>query len=70
MTWGDVIDREVNEARAEAIEEGLAKGRAEGKSTLVQTMLQKGITPKEISEMTDLPLEEIEHIAEATFVSN
>ena len=62
MTWGDVIDREKQEARDE--------GRAEGKSALVQTMLQKGISPKEISEMTDIPLEEIEHIAETTFVSN
>ena len=53
------------EGRQEGRREGLRDGMQQGRKELVQKMLAKGKTPKEISELTDIPLPEVLRFAEA-----
>ncbi len=48
--------------RREAKEEGIKEGIREERERLVEAMLGRGISAEEISQMTDLPLEEIQDI--------
>lgn len=51
ITMCNVVERFTNE--------GLIKGREEGQSMLILKMLKKGIPMEEVSNMTDIPVEEI-----------
>ncbi len=50
--------------RKEAREEGLKEGREEGRNHLIKTMLQNGASPEHLSEITGLPLSEINVISQ------
>ena len=48
--------------RKEAKEEGRKEGLKEGQRDLIKVMMQKGISAEQISEMTNLPRQEVEEI--------
>ena len=45
---------------------GRMEGRQEHRAEIVRTMSSKGKTPREISDLTDIPLEDIETILSKT----
>ena len=47
----------------EARQEGREEGHLEGRQELIQKMLEKGKTPEEISELTDVSLRDVLRIA-------
>ncbi len=47
-------------------EQGIEQGREEHKAEIVRTIRSKGKTPEEISELTDIPLDEVEAILSET----
>ncbi len=53
-------------ALREGREEGRMEGRQEHRTEIVRTMSSKGKTPREISDLTDIPLEDIETILSKT----
>ncbi len=53
-------------ALREGREEGRMEGRQEHRAEIVRTMSSKGKTPREISDLTDIPLEDIETILSKT----
>lgn len=58
------FDEGLAKGKAEGISEGLAKGKAEGEKAMAQKiakpLLEKGVSLKEVSLLTQLPIEEIE----------
>ena len=52
------------EAKEEGRKEGIKEGIKEGQRDLVKVMMQKGISAEQISEMTNLPRQEVEEIRE------
>ena len=50
------------EGRREGIEEGRKKGIKEGQYNLIAAMLQNGVSVERISEITNLPIQEIENV--------
>ena len=46
------------------VAEGMQRGIARGRAQLVLKMLNKGVSAKEISRITEIKLEEIQRIAE------
>lgn len=59
--------------KEEGREEGLAKGREEGlveaRSTMIRTMLSRGLNREEIARFTDIPIESIQKIEEEAAVT-
>lgn len=56
--------RLLEEMREEAAAEARAEGKAEGKVSDAIKMLVKGYSIEEIMEITDLPLEEVQELAQ------
>jgi hypothetical protein len=60
----------LREEKKVALREGRMEGRMEGRqehrAEIVRTMSSKGKTPREISDLTDIPLEDIETILSKT----
>ena len=52
------------EAREEGLKEGREEGLKEGRNHLIKTMLQNGASPEHLSEITGLPLSEINVISQ------
>ena len=52
----------LREEKKVALREGRMEGRQEHRAEIVRTMSSKGKTPREISDLTDIPLEDIEAI--------
>lgn len=50
------------EAREEGLKEGLEEGQKKERTALLSAMLQNGATAQQISQLTGLPLAEIEEI--------
>ena len=53
---------EYNTGIGEAKQEGVKQGVEQGKIDIAKTMLAKGYSPKEISEITKLSMEELEKL--------
>ena len=53
------------EGLAEGIEKGRAEGRAEIQHEMVLKMAHNGLTPQQIAQFTDIPLDEVNQIIEA-----
>ena len=56
------IDSAKAEGKIEGKAEGLAEGEAKGKIEIAQKMKQRGISAKEIAELTELSVQEIENL--------
>ena len=56
----------LREEKKVALREGRMEGRQEHRAEIVRTMSSKGKTPREISDLTDIPLEDIETILSKT----
>ena len=54
------LETAIDEAREQGMEQGLEQGRNEERLQLIRKMVSRGMTPKLISDMTGLSLEEIE----------
>jgi predicted transposase YdaD len=48
----------------QGIEQGIVQGIEQGKAQLILTMLEKGKTPHEISDLCDIPVENILKVQE------
>ena len=53
----------LEEGRREGLEQGMEQGRTLERETIIKGMLSKNLSPEDISEMTDLPLDYIAGIA-------
>lgn len=56
----ELLEEGLEQGREEGREEGRAKGLEEGLACLVRKLSEKGKSPTEIAELTDLPIEKIE----------
>ena len=56
----------LREGREEGRKKGREEGRQEHRVEIVRTMSSKGKTPREISDLTDIPLEDIKTILSKT----
>ena len=56
----------LREEKKVALREGRMEGRQEHRAEIVRTMSSKGKTPREISDLTDIPLEDIEAMLSKT----
>ena len=56
----------LREEKKVALREGREEGRQEHRVEIVRTMSSKGKTPREISDLTDIPLEDIKTILSKT----
>ncbi|MBR6871012.1 MAG: hypothetical protein IKM91_05280 [Candidatus Methanomethylophilaceae archaeon] len=56
----------LREGREEGRKKGRMEGRQEHRAEIVRTMSSKGKTPREISDLTDIPLEDIEAMLSKT----
>ena len=50
------------EAKEEGRKEGIKEGIKEGQYNLIAAMLQNGVSAEHISEITNLPLQEIKNV--------
>ncbi len=57
--FASAFDEEVAENRAFGLAEGRAIGRAEGQAEIILNMLDSGMLPEQISNLTGLSIEEI-----------
>jgi predicted transposase/invertase (TIGR01784 family) len=66
MTTERDLRNQMAYARKEAIAEGLAEGRAEGRaegiSFVIRQMIAKGMSPQQIADIVEMPIEEIQAI--------
>ena len=53
----------------ENIDKGRAEGRLEGRADAIEKLLTKGKSPKEIHELMDYPMEEIERVEKLLLVT-
>ena len=51
-----------DEGRAEGLEKGLEQGLEKGRAKVASNLLLKGMEPKEVIEVTELGLEQIESL--------
>ena len=60
------LEWDINEARQawreDALEEGRAEGIEEGRAEVALKMLSRGFSPKEIHDITELPIERINQL--------
>lgn len=56
---GKVLDLDIIRAKHEGIAEGRSEGEAEERNKIIRKMIAKGINAREISELTDISLEDI-----------
>ena len=54
------METAIDEAREEGLEKGLARGRHEERLELIRKMLSKGLPIEVVSDVSGLPLEELE----------
>jgi predicted transposase YdaD len=54
----------LTEARQDGLEDGRREGIQKGHDELIQKMLEKGKTPEEISELTEVSLQDVLRIAD------
>ena len=60
MDW----ETELNDVATQSHYEGLQQGLLQGQRQLIQSMYAKGKTPQEITDLTDVPIEEVKrHLA-------
>ena len=62
MTMETAIDEAREEGLEQGLTQGLEQGRNEARLQLIREMVSRGMTPKLISDMTGLSLEEIESL--------
>ncbi len=55
-------DQAKREGVIQGIEQGIEQGMKQGKSEIINKLLDSGMTVEEISKITDMPIEEIQHI--------
>lgn len=60
----NIIDTAAEEAEKRGIAKGLEQGLAQGRVEIVRKMGSKGMSPEDISSMTDIPIEEVRSILE------
>ena len=53
----------LKEGREAGLKEGREEGREEGKADIVRVMVSKGMSPEEVANITDLPLEDVVRMA-------
>lgn len=51
-----------DEAKREGVIQGIEQGMKQGKSDIIKKLLESGMKVEEISKITDIPVEEIQHI--------
>ena len=59
----------IDKGRAEGRLEGRAEGRLEGRADAIEKLLTKGKSSKEIHELMDYPMEEIERVEKRLLVA-
>ena len=55
-------DQAKREGVIQGIEQGIEQGMKQGKSEIINKLLASGMTVEEIFKITDMPIEEIQHI--------
>lgn len=51
-----------DQAKREGVIKGIEQGMKQGKSEIINKLLESGMTVEEISKITDIPMDEIQHI--------
>ena len=60
----------LEKGREEGREEGIEKGRAQELERILQNALQKGHSPEQIADFTEIPLEEVLKVHESMLESS